>query len=155
MALKGGEIDINKFIEMKVIKDLHIEVYDTVINVLIADTVYKALKQIDCHKEKPREFWDSAKAVFNISPNNGCWALAFANDRVSVSTIAHECGHLAFAILKSKGVVYCHKSEEAFTYLLGYLVEKVTEIIINAGIEISLHQRKPIAASGTDPVTYK
>ena len=144
---------IKKPKQVEICKDLHIELYNTVLNILIADTVHKALKLIDCHKERPREYWDGAHAVFNISPVNGCWALGFAADKMTPGTIAHECGHAAYAILRQKGIKYCRKSEEAFTYLLGYLVDQVTTIAINAGVDVyGAHAKQsepePVATNG-------
>jgi hypothetical protein len=117
-----------KSAQNKISINLEIPIYKTVLNILIAKDVYSALKIIGCHKEMEREYWDSANAVFNISPN-GHWSLAFAAKKITPGTIAHECLHATFAILESKGIKYNRKSEEAFTYLLDYLVDEVTKII--------------------------
>lgn len=115
---------------------LSIDLYSTHVNVLVADTIYKALKQVYCHKEMPKEYWGKTTAVFNISPNKNCWSLAFKKGNVTAGTIAHECLHLTFAIMSSKGIKLGNKSEEAFTYLHGYLVDEVTGIIKSAGVKI-------------------
>lgn len=44
------------------------------------------------------------------------------------TTIPHECAHLTFDILESAGIKLNRKSEEAYTYLLGYLTEEVFKI---------------------------
>ena len=43
--------------------------------------------------------------------------------------IAHECFHITSFILGDKGLHLNEGSEEAYTYLLGYLVDEVTKYI--------------------------
>lgn len=49
--------------------------------------------------------------------------------RPTPGEIAHECLHTVFMILESVGIEYSHKSEETYTYFLGYLVDRVFENI--------------------------
>jgi len=44
--------------------------------------------------------------------------------RLSHGVIAHELLHTTFDILRNAGVKYSEKSEEAFSYLHGYLVDE-------------------------------
>lgn len=39
----------------------------------------------------------------------------------TVITVVHEAQHVAFRVLKSRGVIYSAKSEEAFTYYASWL----------------------------------
>ncbi len=46
------------------------------------------------------------------------------------STLVHECGHCAFAILEPRGVPVSRGSDEAYCYLLGYLFDKLSEMMV-------------------------
>lgn len=108
--------------------NLEVPIYKTVLNVIIADSVYKAFKRLDAHKECDWDFLDGANACFYIS--NSChWILAFKHDCTSAGSIAHECFHAVSAIMRNKGVVFCEESEESFAYLLDYIVTEVNKII--------------------------
>lgn len=45
------------------------------------------------------------------------------------STLAHECGHLAFSILKRVGVDPTEGANEAYCYLLGWLVSEIGKVL--------------------------
>lgn len=47
------------------------------------------------------------------------------------STIPHECAHIVFSIMQDAGIKVCRKSEEAFTYLLGYITNMVYQVYEN------------------------
>lgn len=55
-----------------------------------------------------------------------------------IATLAHELLHATNGILKEVGVSPCNKSEEAYTYLLGYLTEEVLR-----GMEITISCPSP------------
>lgn len=40
----------------------------------------------------------------------------------SPTTIAHECFHVVFDLLQQRGLVLTNSSDEAYAYLIGYLV---------------------------------
>lgn len=46
-----------------------------------------------------------------------------------LDTLAHECAHVVFILLRNKGVILSTKSEEAYTYLMGYIVSEVHNVI--------------------------
>lgn len=115
--------------------NIEIEVFKAVVNVLIDKTVWKALKSVDC-VEDDKEYYDGANAM-HINTKSGYSILAFKSKEITHGIIAHECMHAVFSIMDRKGISYCIQSEEAFTYVLGYLVDKVTGVFRDNGIEIS------------------
>ena len=62
---------------------------------------------------------ESTQALF--FERKSCYYILVSNAK-SLSFIpavlAHECGHLMFAVLREAGINYCQSSEEAFTYYL-------------------------------------
>lgn len=46
-------------------------------------------------------------------------------DRYEYGTVAHECLHATNKILKARGVKVSLKNDEAQTYLLGYIINRV------------------------------
>lgn len=55
--------------------------------------------------------------------------VVFDKQYLKPSIVAHECLHVAIHILNDVGIKICSESEEAFTYLQAYLINKVYEII--------------------------
>lgn len=51
----------------------------------------------------------------------------FTGTPFQYSTLAHECMHAAFGILKHRGVRYSKSSEEAFVYFTDWLIESIAE----------------------------
>lgn len=45
----------------------------------------------------------------------------------TISTLAHECLHLGYAILDHRGVEVCPRNHEALAYLVGWLTEHVNQ----------------------------
>lgn len=52
-------------------------------------------------------------------------------------TIAHEIFHIAYYIMERVGISLCHESDEAYAYLIGYITNKV-EDILNSSCEFSI-----------------
>lgn len=114
--------------------NLEIPIYKTVLNVLVADSVKQAMKWMRVYDEYPKEF-DDSNACFHIS-KKGHWILAFRQDKLTPGTIAHECFHAVCGIMRSKGVYFCEESEEAYAYLLDYLISEINSICSEDGIDI-------------------
>jgi hypothetical protein len=51
------------------------------------------------------------------------------NNSKDISVLAHECLHLTFYILSNASINYSIYSEEAYTYLHGYLVDQIITLI--------------------------
>lgn len=46
------------------------------------------------------------------------------------SVLSHEAAHAARSILRDKGIKECHECEEAFTYLLAFIIERLTSVLV-------------------------
>ena len=55
-----------------------------------------------------------------------------------IGVVSHESLHATYRVMESIGVEHNQGSEEAFTYLLGYIVEKVHELYTNKLLELGL-----------------
>lgn len=118
--------DINKI----QVENVHVEIYHTWLNIYVGDTVYDCLFHADLLKNPDKETWLNIHAVFWVCSKRNSWFIAFSKDKINPGTIAHECFHATCRILKQKGMVYSEDSEEAYAYLLDYLVTKVTELVV-------------------------
>ena len=56
---------------------------------------------------------------------------------IELNTVVHECFHVAFEILNTRGIAVNRENDEAMAYLLGYLVEEVMAIINNQNIKLN------------------
>lgn len=71
-------------------------------------------------------------AILNIG-QTALW-IQDINDK---STIAHEIFHIACYIMERVGISLCHESDEAYAYLIGYITNKVNDIL-NSSCEFSI-----------------
>lgn len=53
------------------------------------------------------------------------WIPKIPNNPEATGHFVHEVGHVAFAILRNKGLWHTTSSEESYTYLMGYLTEQI------------------------------
>lgn len=60
--------------------------------------------------------------VLGITSGGNVW---FSSEKPDINTIVHECYHLTKHITKWIGI----KDEETESYIIGYLVEKIIEIL--------------------------
>lgn len=117
-----------------VCRDLKVEIYDVILNIVVSDTVYQCLKYID--NKLPyglnKQNLEGTHAMFFINRKTNNWVLAFNKSKISRGTIAHECFHATVRIMHEKGITTGtnFEAEEAYAYLLGFLVDKVS-IILN------------------------
>lgn len=109
------------------VENIHIEVYHTWLNIYVGDSVYDCLFHTDLLDGTTKEIWNNTSAVFWTNDKHNAWFIAFDKTKINHGTIAHECLHATFRILKKKGIIYTDESEEAFAYLLDFLVTKTTE----------------------------
>lgn len=109
------------------IENIHIEVYHTWLNIYVHNTVYEALYHTDTLNGTKKETWEGTSGLFWINEKHNSWFMAFNASKISYGTIAHECYHATCRILKRKGIFYSEETEEAYAYLLDYLVTKTIE----------------------------
>lgn len=60
--------------------------------------------------------------------NSGQTAL-WIQDINDKGTIAHEIFHIACYIMERAGISLCHESDEAYAYLIGYITNKINDIL--------------------------
>ena len=60
--------------------------------------------------------------------NSGQTALWVSNPG-DKGTLAHEIFHIACYITEKVGISLCHESDEAYAYLIGYITNKVNEVL--------------------------
>jgi hypothetical protein len=54
----------------------------------------------------------------------------FKNTPEGIGIFNHEISHLVFSVLSISGLKYCKQSEEAYTYFLSYLTEKILDKLV-------------------------
>lgn len=110
---------------MIVEKLIKVPIYDFAkIKVIITDKVL----ELSIMKAVVEENDDFFKGI--VFTRKGTYYMVLNMQRLTHpnTTIPHECAHLVFDILDTAGVKLGRKSEEAYTYLLGYLTEEVYKI---------------------------
>lgn len=105
-------------------EDLKLSLIDNSINKRLADKVIKLLDV--------RDFWNGANKGFCYQFKGGQLLIVLPelpNTIERLGTLNHEILHAVFFILKKVGVVYSSESEESYTYLYGYLTEKIYRLL--------------------------
>lgn len=64
-----------------------------------------------------------------INPSSGPYIIIQFYDKPCVPVLVHELFHATTMILSDVGVSLCNDSDEAYAYLLHYLVEKAVHFI--------------------------
>ena len=121
-----------KYFEYK--KEIPVEIYNEKVIVSVSNDIKVAYA---------KKFPSNIRENLRYAPNSNTEACVIICDHnetaefcvmfINVNTaesgvIAHESLHVVNSILKSKGVNYYEQCEEAYTYFLGWLVAKVTEV---------------------------
>ena len=109
--------------------NVHIELYHTWLNIYMGNDVYNCLYFADKSIDAVESDWINTDAVFWVHQKNNIWFIAFNKNKISHGTIAHECFHATVRVLQRKGIMYSEETEEAYAYMLDFLVGKVTEIL--------------------------
>jgi len=67
--------------------------------------------------------YEESKGVFIV------YMPEIPRDPLSWGTLSHELSHVTNGIMEKAGISFSHSSEEAYTYLLGFLTRKVMDNI--------------------------
>lgn len=82
------------------------------------------------YKHTKYETEDSYDAlVFYRNDKETTVYVAFDDKTYTQGIIAHECFHIVRIVMDYVGIPLTKESEEAYTYLLGYLVDEVNKLI--------------------------
>lgn len=115
---------------MKVIF-IHDAIYEASISIIPKCTVAELVKYFKRHGFDYAEGNDSEALHYKlIDPSKGqtyhyLIFEQFENTPRGIAVLVHEIDHLRLSILKERGLVLSDDSEEAFSYYLQYLTEKM------------------------------
>lgn len=115
-----------------IFKIIPVEIYCTEIVVSIGQTDDEIFDEC-----KKRWEWDkyedtvisavSCQSLANFSFNSKMLMIRFKEKEPKDGLIAHEAFHASFRILNSIGLNPSYETEEAYAYLLDYIVNKIKE----------------------------
>ena len=117
--------------KVEILRNIEIPVFSLILNLAIGKTCGDAIEVGETMKEAIGHLVEESKSWFGAylhSEEMDICAIVLSED-AGVNTIAHECFHATMHMLRLKGAKYSHKSEECFAYFLGYLVEKVHNVM--------------------------
>lgn len=102
---------------------IHVDIYKTDVHVIIDETDEASMKYLKKVAGSDTEFIIMRSQAEAVTVRHEC-GLCFVRLRKDylISTVAHEMLHCVFYILNGKGMEYNDGSEEAYTYLLEYLM---------------------------------
>ena len=113
--------------------NLQIDLYKVILNIQCGNSVFEcfhATNQLNYHR---RFYTDnelkSMNGIFTVNENTNNWIVSFNLNKLTHSLIAHEAFHATLAIMKQKGCKLTEESEEAYAYLLDYIVQEITKML--------------------------
>ena len=104
-------------------REFEVEIYNQIIEVCSVDTKYFGWKAV---VECPEDSRESIRVLLDLSKIDG-------------KTIVHEAAHVALYICKRTLMDFTYDNNEHYCYLLGYVWEKLVDIID----EMHQKQEKP------------
>lgn len=115
-------------------KIIPIEIYNTdMLLVIGSKEELKSALEEHLDKEEAEETYnvmsddmDDISLGKSVLLNNGTTVLWLLSNE-DKGTMAHEIFHIAYFIMEKVGIGLCHKSDEAYTYLIGYITSKIEE----------------------------
>lgn len=115
---------MGKYKGASLLKNIYVPIYGVTVSVLIADTCKDAAESNKVFRKVFKHTEWSSQGYYCVDKKKAIKAIVLRGD-ASMSTIAHECLHATFDILSDAGMALSNDSEEAYTYLLGHLVDQV------------------------------
>lgn len=117
-------------------KVISIDIYN--IDILFVVSSKEELKQVIRKHLDKKEAEDAYNVMIrNIGDNtlgrsaslNSGQIVLWVKNADDKGTIAHEIFHIACYIMERSGISLCHESDEAYAYLIGYITNKVNDIL--------------------------
>ena len=120
-------------------KRLNIDVWGTAVTIIIAPTIGKAISNAKLPKMKNYSIGELKEDVngasghaLSIKRDDGVsryYLFVEGSSTVNCfNTIPHESFHIAFCILKDRGMILTIDTQEAFAYLVGYIAQAALEL---------------------------
>jgi hypothetical protein len=123
--IKNNEPKLGKIF----VDNIQIELYHTWLNIFCGESVYLCLKETKTLGNTRKSDWEHTDGVFWIHNESNRWFIAFNWNKLTHGTIAHECFHATCGILRRKGIFLTEQTEEAYAYMIDFLVTKTTEYL--------------------------
>ena len=126
LQMKGGDLF---YIFVFMMKSFRVPIYGFMCRVICTDSIAKALKRY--HIEEDSIAPSTSAAVYCMTHNQtgGVDFILFVNGKLSFGDMAHECAHLAGAVLSYIEDKPSYEEDEPFCYLLGWFVDKIYPIL--------------------------
>lgn len=112
-------------------KTITLDIYSNFkIHIIVADNICKARNKYHKKLDGLIEEDSGYDGMVCYVPENYYELYIFLQPDVTHGTIAHEALHATLRIMRVFGAKLNRGSEEHYTYLLGYIVDKISEIFI-------------------------
>jgi len=120
---------------------VEIPIYDKVLHICFSDSIKKANSKLIKKDLDPEltanDFKSEAIAVMDFSDKLFGAVIIFTNTKeITYGIIAHEVDHVVHNLLSYIGMRRTNSSEEAYSYLQEYLVNKIINIFKQKKIKI-------------------
>lgn len=118
------------------IKTIEIPLYHITIDIIIANSKSKIMTLFSFENE--REITSKAgRTIYdNTQTNEKLQIILNGKSILTHGIIAHEALHATFFILSSRGLKYSQKSEEAYTYLIQFIIDQIYKLIKTSNTQI-------------------
>lgn len=89
-------------------------------------------KHYDIERDLPEKHGEFCEYEKNDKSDSflAIWLFDLKYNSELQALLAHECMHCVFRVLTNAGIEYTYEGEEAYTYLLQYLVEEINNLVL-------------------------
>lgn len=101
---------------------IEIPIYGRSLNIIVIDDIHEGLRSIDFHDFDE----DQGLHATVVTDEDGLINLIIKPD-ANMNTICHEAFHITCNVLHDAGMKLCNKSEEGFSYFIGWVGEQIED----------------------------
>lgn len=102
-----------------------VPIYNNIINVVVGEDYDEFLAFLKSHKLRWASKWELGSKADAVTNNTKNGIIIRFKDNPPPGDIAHEAFHAVFMILHDAGMVPSTDSEEAYAYLIDYVVSNI------------------------------
>ena len=122
------------------VHNIHVEIFNTVINVILTDDFIQNYKDLNAWEEfcEPFDkeedavaFLEGASAVTSHLKKSQILCMVFHPNKFNAGQIAHESFHAVCFMFQDKGITFDHTltTEEVYAYTLQFVVQKTSDFL--------------------------
>jgi len=105
--------------------EIEVPIYNSTILVVVGEDYDEFMAFLKAHKLRWASKYELGSKADAVTNNTKCGIIIRFKDNPTAGTIAHEAFHAAFMSLHDAGLAVTDDSQEAYAYLIDYIVSQI------------------------------